>query len=143
MKMNNTIVIGIIVTLVCVVVVSVESVDAQQQNTTTTTTTTPIGTNFTKVVAGKEFQYCFPPIRNTPSPYVLPPGSMPPSSPVCSPTVSVVYQSPTMLVLKSTYFIDYIWKAVDLAKKEGYKIDGMTTSTSSDGLMELVAMSKG
>jgi hypothetical protein len=51
-----------------------------------------------------------------------------------------------MLVLKSGY-IDVIWKAVELAKKEGYKIDGIstyiTTSEVSGGTVNvLVAMSK-
>ncbi|HZI71823.1 MAG TPA: hypothetical protein VFD60_11745 [Nitrososphaeraceae archaeon] len=65
----------------------------------------------------------------------------------CFRAVDVVYQGPIMLVLKSGY-IDVIWKAVELAKKEGYKIDGISTyitsSESVGGTVNvLVAMSKG
>ena len=64
----------------------------------------------------------------SPSPYPIQPG------PLCVHTVDVLYQSPTMLVLKSRY-IDIIWKAVDLAQKEGYKIGGISTYiTTSTGL---------
>jgi hypothetical protein len=50
------------------------------------------------------------------------------------------------LVLDSRY-IDTILKAVDLAKKEGYKIDGIsayiTTFEASGTVNTLVAMSRG
>jgi len=93
--------------------------------TTTITITTLIGTNFTKVLAGKEFQ-----VWNPVAGFVG-----------CGfHTVSVVYQSPTTLVLRSNYYIDPIWKAVDLAKKEGYKIDGVSTYPTSIGLEELVVI---
>ncbi len=102
----------------------------------TTTTmqnkTTSIGTNFTQLLAGnKEFQSC--------------------SGSICVPTVDVVYQGPIMLLFKSGH-IDTIWKAVELAKKKGYKIDGMSTYTTtsqnlgggtSGTVNTLVAMSKG
>lgn len=75
-------------------------------NTTTPTTTTTV-TNFTQLLSqGKEFTNC--------------------ETGACIPYIDVLYQSPTTLVLKSGY-IDLIWKAVDLAKKEGYKVDGIST----------------
>ena len=51
-----------------------------------------------------------------------------------------------ILFIQSGY-IDVVWKVVELEKKEGYKIDGIstyTTSTESGGTVNvLVAMSKG
>ena len=100
-------------------------------NTTTTPTTAVI--NFTKLLSqNKEFQTCIPQtsgIRGE-----------------CFPSVDVLYQSPTTLVLKSHY-VDTIWKVVDLAKKDGYKIDGISTyitSSADTGTVNaLVAMSRG
>jgi hypothetical protein len=97
-------------------------------------TTTGIigGTNYTKLFSeNKDFQSCF---KGT-----------------CVPAIDVAYQGQIMLVLKSGY-IDTIWKGVELAKKDGYKIDGISTYvTTSDTLGSvkkgnvnvLVAMSKG
>ncbi len=62
----------------------------------------------------------------------------------CFPRVDVLYQSPTTLVLKSRY-VDR--KVVDLAKKEGYEIDGISTYITTSGdtgtVNALVAMSRG
>ena len=101
--------------------------------TNTTTTPTTAVTNFTKLLSqNKEFQTCIPQtsgIRGK-----------------CFPSVDVLYQSPTTLVLKSRY-VDTIWKVVDLAKKEGYKIDGISTYITTSGdtgtVNALVAMSRG
>lgn len=98
---------------------------AMTQSTTLTNTTTPSATNFTQLFSqNKEFQICVP---------------------ICFPAVDVVYQGPIMLVLKSGY-LDIIWKGVELAKKEGYGIDGISTYTTTDqsgGTVNiLVAMSK-
>jgi hypothetical protein len=95
-----------------------------------TPTTTTAVTNFTKLfLQNKEFQTCLPRAQGQ-----------------CFPTVDVLYQSPTTLVLKSRY-VDTIWKAVDLAKKEGYKIDGISTYVTTSGdtgtVNALVAMSRG
>ena len=50
------------------------------------------------------------------------------------------------LVLKSRY-VDTIWKVVDLAKNDGYKIDGISTYITTSGdtgtVNALVAMSRG
>lgn len=63
----------------------------------------------------------------------------------CGPNVDVLYQSPHTLVLSSTY-IDAIWKAVDFAKNYGYKVDGISTYTTTDPvggtINVLVAMSR-
>jgi hypothetical protein len=94
---------------------------AQQQQTSITTRT-----NFTKLLSQKEFKVC--------------------RTSGCFQAVKVVYQSPIMLVLDSTD-IDVIWKAVEVAKKEGYKIDGISTYIPTNQLEPtvnvLVAMSKG
>ena len=86
-------------------------------------------TNFTQLFStDKEFQLCY--------------GGVP-----CIPVVDVLYQDPTLLVLKSSY-IDTIWKGVAAAQKEGYKIDAVTSYAVSAGLSGdtnvnlLVAMSK-
>ena len=66
----------------------------------------------------------------------------------CYRGVTVLYQGPVMLVLESSHF-DVIWKVVEFAKKEGYKIDGISTYTHPTPYSEhdvsevLVAMSKG
>jgi hypothetical protein len=82
----------------------VVAVTGLQQQAKAQTTSTPL--NFTQALDSKQFQRCL--------------------VGVCIPTVDVVYQGPTMLVLKSE-FIDSIWPAVEMAKKEGYKIDAMST----------------
>jgi hypothetical protein len=86
-------------------------------------------TNFTQLFStSEEFQQCIE-------------GLSP-----CLPTVIVLYEDPTLLVLKSSY-VDAIWKGVALAQKEGYKIDAMTSYAAGriiDGsdITLLVAMSK-
>jgi len=100
------------------------------KTTTTTTTTAAAVTNFTKLLLeNKEFQTCISGIQGK-----------------CFPNVNVLYQSPTTLVLKS-YYVDTIWKVVDLAKKEGYKIDGIstyiTTFQDTGTVNALVVMSRG
>jgi hypothetical protein len=89
------------------------------------------GTNFTQLFSSEEFRAedCTNPV-------------------LCPPTIEVLYQDPTLLVLTSGY-VDVIWKGVALAQKEGYQIDAMT-SYSVSGLSPssgktvnlLVAMSK-
>jgi hypothetical protein len=103
------------------------------QTTSATNTTTPTAvTNFTKLLSqNKEFQTCIPAISGIRG--------------ECFPSVDVLYQSPTTLVLKSRY-VDTIWKVVDLAKKEGYKIAGLSTYVTTSGdtgtVNALVAMSR-
>ena len=102
-------------------------------NATNTTTPTTAVTNFTKLLTqNKAFQTCIP--------------SKPGIQGICFPNVDVLYQSPTTLVLKSPY-VDTIWKVVDLAKKEGYKIDGIstyiTTFQGTGTVNALVVMSRG
>lgn len=45
---------------------------------------------------------------------------------LCTPTINILYESPTTLALSSEN-IDTIWKAVDEIKKDGYKIDDITS----------------
>jgi hypothetical protein len=63
----------------------------------------------------------------------------------CVATVDVLYEDPTLLVLKSEY-IDAIWKGVAAAQKEGYQIDSVTSYDISGGggliVNLIVAMSK-
>jgi hypothetical protein len=127
--MNNPIVFGIVTVATAAVIflaTSSTTVAAGQTTNSINTTTTPV-TNFTNLLSeNREFQICV--------------------GGICAHAVDVVYQGPIMLVLKSGY-IDVIWKAVELAKKEGYKIDGIstyiTTSEVSGGTVNvLVAMSK-
>lgn len=88
-------------------------------------------TNFTQLFStSEEFQRCLEYVPDT-----------------CIPTIDVLYEDPTLLVLKSSY-VDAIWNGVAVAQKEGYKIDGMTsfavgriTGGGSD-INLLVAMSK-
>jgi hypothetical protein len=122
--------------MICLASVLIISVSLVLSNTVLTShevnaQPTPVtaGTNFTKLFSqNKEFQTC---ITGT-----------------CIPILDVVYQGPIMLVLKSTY-IDVIWKAVEVAKKEGYKVDGISTfitsglSCTGADVNVLVAMSKG
>ena len=91
-------------------------------------------TNFTQLFStSKEFQNCVEGLR----PEIG-----------CAQTVTVLYEDPALLVLRSGY-IDAIWKGVAVAKKEGYQIDAMTSyaagsglSGSSETINLLVAMSK-
>jgi hypothetical protein len=46
-----------------------------------------------------------------------------------------------MLVLQSGY-IDAIWKAVEIARENGYTIDGISNYASNSRVETLVAMSK-
>jgi hypothetical protein len=65
-------------------------------------------TPFTKFFAeSKGYQHC---LENTSS---------------CAPTVNVLYESPTTLILKS-HSMNPLWKAVDKVKKSGYDIDAVT-----------------
>ena len=127
----NVVIIGIFLTLVCVIVINVENVNAQQNNNTTGTTSL----NFTKILAGKAFETCIP---NR----ILSTGEINPVKPnLCFPSVDVLYQGKKMLVLQSRYF-DEVWKAVEIAKENGYTVDGITTYATDLGLAEQVAMSK-
>ena len=40
--------------------------------------------------------------------------------------VQVVFQSPSTLILLGEPFQDHLWKALDLVKQSGYKIDAVT-----------------
>lgn len=91
----------------------------------------PQGTNFTQLFSSEEFmaEDCTNPV-------------------LCPPTIKVLYEDPTLLVLTSGY-VDVIWKGVALAQKEGYQIDAMTSysvsgpsPTSGSTVNLLVAMSK-
>lgn len=67
--------------------------------------------NYTKLFSeSKEYQICYS---------VIEPEQ-------CFPTIDVLYQSPETIVLKSET-IDVLWKGVDLVKKDGYKIDDITS----------------
>ena len=44
----------------------------------------------------------------------------------CTETIIVIYESPSMVVLTSDYS-DVLWSAVDLIKKDGYKLEGFTS----------------
>jgi hypothetical protein len=126
----NIFVIGIIMILVSVIVVNVENVNAQQNNNTTGTTTL----NFTKILAGKAFERCTPHtdyLGNVVNPPRLD----------CFPIVDVLYQGKKMLVLDS-YYVDAIWKAVEIARENGYTIDGISNYATNTGGKTLVAMSK-
>ena len=70
-----------------------------------------------KVLAGKEFQVCNPVAGFLGCGFH---------------TVSVVYQSPTTLVLRSNYYIDPIWKTVDLAKKDTRSMECLRILLVSD-----------
>lgn len=89
-------------------------------------------TNFTQLFStSEEFQRCL---------------ELTSMEPPCIPTIDVLYEDPTLLVLTSSY-VDAIWKGVALAQKEGYQIDTMTSyPISSLGTGStvnlLVAMSK-
>lgn len=102
-----------------------------QQNATLSTTSSTI--NYTKMFSeNKGFQKCY--------------DFMPDE---CIPTVDILYQSPKTIALKSDY-IDAVWKAVDEIKKDGYKIDDITSysvtsgfgSSTSNYVNLLVVMSK-
>lgn len=109
------------------------STTAVTTSATNTPTPTTSVTNFTKLLSqNKQFQTCVPQTSGIGG--------------ACFPSVDVLYQSPTTLVLKSRY-VDTIWKVVDLAKKEGYKIDGISTYITTSGntgtVNALVVMSRG
>jgi hypothetical protein len=42
----------------------------------------------------------------------------------CAYHISVLYEGPTLLVFQSDLSYNTIWKAVAVAKQDGYKIDG-------------------
>lgn len=114
----NIVVIGIILTLVCVIVINVENVNAQQNNNSTGIAKL----NFTKILEGKAWRHYF-----TPNSY--------------NPTLEVLYQGKKMLVLQSDY-IDAIWKAVEIAKENGCTIDGLSNYASGSRIETLMAISK-
>jgi hypothetical protein len=51
------------------------------------------------------------------------------TSPVCAPTIDVLYEDQSTVAIKSGY-IDTIWKGVAEVKKYGYKIDDITSNFS-------------
>jgi hypothetical protein len=86
----------------------VQMSNAQSNNSQVAPTTL---TNYTEIFGeNKEYQICYS---------VLEPEE-------CFPTIDVLYQSPETITLKSDT-IDVIWKGVDLIKKDGYKIDDITS----------------
>ena len=119
---------SIVVMLSMLLAVNVSHVHAQTTNATATTTgQLPI--NLTKYFAqNKVYQFCPPPGLGT-----------------CLPAIDVLYQSPHTLALSSTY-LDAIWKAVDFAKEQGYKVDGISTFGTNSGsgidINVLVSMSR-
>ncbi len=114
----------------------IQQAQAQPINQNTTTAPGQV-TNLTKVFnQTKDLQICVPPDVAKAI-----------GGPPCTSSVSVLYQSPRTLALKSGY-IDTIWKGVDIAKRYGYKVDGISTyitksSAENPGSVEvLVAMSR-
>jgi len=94
---------------------TIQQAQAQPINQNTTSATGQV-TNLTKVFdQTKELLICVPPEVAKAI-----------GGPPCTSSVSVLYQSPRTLALKSGY-IDTIWKGVDIAKGYGYKVDGMST----------------
>ena len=92
----------------------------------------------------KEFQACLSPTEASTMASRLGLNESVARQSFCSPAVEVIYQGPSMLVLTSTDPI--ICKAVEFAKKEGYKIDGISTyetGAKTRFVNILVAMSKG
>jgi hypothetical protein len=122
------------IALIILVLVVVNAFNHAYAQTTNTTATGQVPINLPKYFAeNKEFQHCFS-------------FSVPAGLPQCIPATDVLYQSATTLGLSSSY-IDAIWKAVDFAKKYGYKIDGIATYTtrseSTGGTINvLVSMSR-
>ena len=120
---------SLVVALVTVSIISLSLVGKPDQERAYAQTQV---TNFTQLFStSKDFQQC---VESRPD--------------LCAPTVDVLYEDPTLLVLKSGY-IDAIWKGVALAQKEGYQIDAMTSyavsgplSSSGQSINLLVAMSK-
>jgi hypothetical protein len=51
----------------------------------------------------------------------------------CTDTITVIYESPSTVVLSSEYG-DVIWSAVDIIKKDGYKLEGFTSYAAEAGL---------
>jgi hypothetical protein len=90
---------------------------ASAQNTNTTDFTTFFKDN-------KDFRHCF---------------EIDPSR--CVDTIDVLYQDNSTIALKSNY-IDVIWKAVSIVKKDGYKLDGFSTYAADSDINTLVVMSK-
>ena len=128
-----TVTLGTGILFILLAVNAASTTTAQKTSATITTAPTAVA-NFTKLLSqNTEFQQCYPSqASNTPA--------------QCFPTVDVLFQSPLTLVFKSNS-LDTIWKAVDLAKKQGYKIDAISTYIPSplDGgtVNTLVAMSRG
>ncbi|MER5175810.1 MAG: hypothetical protein ABJB76_08270 [Candidatus Nitrosocosmicus sp.] len=74
-----------------------------------------ITTPFTKFFSdNKDYQHC---LENTNS---------------CAPTVNVLYESPSTLVLKS-HSMNPLWKAVDKVKKSGYVVNAVTYIPTING----------
>ena len=73
--------------------------------------------------------------------------------PICSPAIVVLYEDPSTIVLEATVvrqnqFEDITWKAVAEVRKDGYRIDDITTFSpsgndpTSETVDMLVVMSK-
>lgn len=135
--MNKPLVFSVAAMAITVVIALTVVVHAYAQPTTTTTNATTGQqppqqqvANLSKIFAqDKALQFCLTPgeIAGSPFPSQL-------SKNPCISRVDVLYQSPHTLGLSSKY-VDIIWKAVDIAKTQGYKVDGITsyiTRSSSD-----------
>jgi hypothetical protein len=117
--------VTIVVTVTAVSLILIEHLNQERVHAQTQ------GTNFTQLFSSEEFMTkdCTNPV-------------------LCPPTIEVLYEDPTLLVLTSGY-VDVVWRGVALAQKEGYQIDAMTSysvsgSSPSSGktINLLVAMSK-
>jgi hypothetical protein len=128
--MNKFITLSLIAMSICIGLCVLDMKPSNAQQNITNTATNPI-TNFTQLFSSdKQYQNC----------------DLGPNS--CFPLVDVLYQDPSTIALKSSY-IDTIWKAVSTIKKDGYKIDGITSyavnevgSDSGKTINLLVVMSK-
>lgn len=112
----NLMLAGSIVCLAILGITTLSQQDIFAQENNTLASTNP-STNYTKMFSeNKEFQECL--------------DFMPDQ---CFPTIELLYQSPNTVALESEY-IDAVWKAVDTIKKDGYKIDDITSYSITSGL---------
>src|SRR6478609_2384247 len=51
----------------------------------------------------------------------------------CTQTIKVIHESPTTIVLTSEYS-DALWQAVDMIKRDGYKMDGFNSYSAEAAL---------
>jgi hypothetical protein len=139
--------IGIFISITMIITIATLTVmHAHGQPAAKPTNTTgqqqPIA-NLSKIIAkDKQLQTCLNPSLTA----GLPSSSRIVKNP-CYSLVHVLYQSPSTVALSSRY-VDIIWKAVDIAKHYGYKVDGITSYTTrseletSGSINILVSMSR-